>query len=308
MANSSGSIFEPFYNLPSKFKFLTPKRFDFLIWMFIIWVCLLTDDERFGIVNSVIKFSVPFKFQIDFPTNYKFIIAVIFAGIANVSLDFYVRSYLGIFKEIDIVHTKELLDNISNKAGIKQIYHSKRGVPAICQPYSSEVMKKLADSRTIKLLSIAGYEYIGKGEGKSLFYDVIRERHYVNAELILLNPTNDETISERISQLKRQDQSYTNDQLKNEILETTKKVKVLEKTRNDESIKLYYCKFHPIFRLIILDDCLFMNTYEMDYHGHESPVYKIDKLQPDNITDCLSLYNSFYNLFDNIKKHSDRVI
>lgn len=308
MTNSSGSIFEPFYNIPSKLKFLTPKRFDFLIWMFIIWVCLLTDAERFGILNSVIKFSIPFKLQFDFPTNYKFVVAVIFAGIANVSLDFYVKSYLGIFKEIDLVQTKELLDNISNKAGIKQIYHSKRGVPAVHQPYSSEMMKSLANSRTIKLLSIAGYEYIGKGEGKSLFYDVIRERNYVNTELILLNPDNNDTIKERIFQLKKQNQSYTDVQLKNEILETTKKVKVLKNTRNDESIQLYYCKYHPIFRLIILDDCLFMNTYEMDYHGHESPVYKIDKLLPDNITDSLSLYDSFYSLFGNIKKHSDRVI
>lgn len=308
--DTSNSIVEEVYNLPSKYKYITPRKFNFILWMFILWICLLTDAERIGIINDLRTFSIPFKLQITLPVNFKIVIAAIFAFIANIGLNFYVKSYLGIFKEQeDPVKAKELLDNITDKAGIKQIYHGKRGFAAIHQIYSSDMMKSMGDSRTIKLLSIAGHEYIGKGEGKSLFYDVIRERDWINIEIILLNPDSKDTINERISQLKKQDSTYTAERLKQEILETTNKVKTLASTRsNDNSILLYYCKFHPIFRLVIFEDCLFMNTYEMDYHGHESPVYKIDKIPPDNITDRLSLYNSFCNLFEHIKKHSTLVV
>lgn len=309
MPNSPNSIFEPVYNLPSKYK-LPPRKLNFILWILILWVVLLTDEERIGIINDLRTFYIPFKLQLTLPLNFKIIIAFFLAAIANISLDFYIKSYLGIFKkQDDPAKTKELLDNITDKAGIKQIYPGKRGTAAIYQLYSSDMMKSMGNSQTIKLLSIAGHEYIGKGEGASLFYDVIRERHWINIEIILLSPDSADTINERISQLKQKDSSYTSERLKQEILETTNKVKILTSTRNnDNSIHLYYCKFHPIFRLVIFEDCLFMNTYEMDYHGHESPVYKIDKVPSDNITHRLSLYNSFCNLFEHIKKHSTQVV
>ncbi|MBI5374129.1 MAG: hypothetical protein HZA77_01765 [Candidatus Schekmanbacteria bacterium] len=195
---------------------------------------------------------------------------------------------------------------LNKQSGIKKIYEDRLRVAAINQQYSRDVMEELSHSETIKLLSIAGYEYIGKGEGESLFYDVLRERNWIKVESVILNPDNDEVINERIHQLRKILPPYTKEDLKKEICNTIDKFKTLNKIRSDRTVQLYYCKFHPIFRLIILDKCLFMSTYEIDRHGHESPVYKIDKVTEDN-KDNLSLYDSFNNLFDKLKENSTEV-
>ena len=98
-------------------------KLNFILWILILWVVLLTDEERIGIINDLRTFYIPFKLQLTLPLNFKIIIAFFLAAIANISLDFYIKSYLGIFKkQDDPAKTKELLDNITDKAGIKQIY------------------------------------------------------------------------------------------------------------------------------------------------------------------------------------------
>lgn len=289
--------------LRSKFS-LTPRRFDFFIWLIIIWICLLNDSERLAIINTPLKLFPP-KIEIisalTASMGIKFVLAVIFSFIAHISLHFFVKSSVGYLKTKNPFAMNELAELLDTKAGLQRIYPSSRGVPAYKQPYSSDVCGSLKETTEIRLLSIAGYEYIGRGEALSLFYDALREKYWIKAEIIILDPTNEDTINERIQQLKRIDASYTGDMLKKHIEETTKKCKLLKQSRGDDSIKLYYCKFHPIFRLIILDDCLFMSTYETALHGHESPVYKIDK---ENSPEKLSLYNSYLNFFEKIKQYS----
>lgn len=309
-------LLDAFYNLFIK-RLKSPRRADFIIWSIILWVCFLDDPERKLLLDSAINFEsislTPFPtLKPSVPVDsaiivYKLLAAAIFSAISHFTLRFYFDSKFAELKiEPDKVkEVEELVHLLDGKAGIKKIFTAKRNSPIINQPYSSEILKRIPNSRNIKILCIAGYEFIGKGEGTSLLYDYFRQ-HWITADVILLNPENINTrpIQERLSQLKENDTPYSAEKLKKEISATADKIKTLKSIRLDGTVELHYCKFHPIFRLIILDDCLFMSTYECDLHGHEAPVYLIEKAKPEG----LSLYNSFVNLFDNIKNHSEKIV
>lgn len=293
--------------IPTK---ITPRRFDILVWTLILWFIWLNPSD-FKQLPSL-QFNIPFGISFNAsdlpkPVFLKFFGAGIFSVISHISLHIYVKEYLGFLKTKDPEEVKNLLKLLEERAGIKKIYEGKTGEPAIHQSYVIDMMNELAHTRSLKILSIAGYESIGKGEGKSLFYDSLRSNN-INLEYILLSPTDDVTIDERINQLKMKDHTYTNKELKDQINKTIERLRTLKLARGDDSIKGYFCKFHPIFRLFIFDRCLFMSTYEVDRHGHESPVYKIDKVNDnDPAAANLSLYETYSNFFEKIKKNSNPI-
>lgn len=285
-------------------KRITPKRFDILVWTIILWIIWLnkSDLPDFGEIQVGIPPSINFDFsEIIKPFFYKFIFAFLFSVCANISLHIYVKNHTGFPTTKDPDEIKTLLKLLDERAGIKIIYESKMGTPAIRQSYSIAMMNELTHTRSLKILSIAGYESLGKGEGKSLFYDFLRREH-IDIEYILLNPDSTKTIEERIKQLKKSYPEYNIKSLIQEINTTVEKLRTL-KIASSGTVVGYYCKFHPIFRLFIFDRCLFMSTYEVDRHGHESPVYKIDKIIDIDSTN-LSLYDTFLNFFDKIKNNS----
>ncbi len=303
-------------------KRITPKRLLFIVGMFLIWLVLLTDDERTDVASAVgdavlLKFTLPPKIELGFQSVrsafldlifVKLVVAAFFSGAGVYALRLFLYQHVGLLQEkYDPEEIKRLVALINEKTGIEKIFPCKEGKPAINQPYAAEIMKELRNSGSLKLLSIAGYENIGKGESKSLFYDFLKENQGVDLVVIQLDPSS-KTISERVDQLRKTNPSYTSDQLKKEIETTKNKMNKLKVARGKNAkTKLYQCKFHPIFRLIILDHCLFMNTYEDAIHGHTSPMYKIAKVKSPSSGD-LSLYNSFDCLFENICTNSQLIV
>ncbi len=298
---------------------ISPKRLVFIIGMLLIWAVFLTESERSNVLDAIVdaafQFSLPpkieFKFKSTFLNPYfvKLVFATIFSSVGVYALRLFLYQHLGMLQEkYDPEEIKRLVELIDEKTGIKEIIPCEgKSLPAIHQPYTKVIMKELRNSGSLKLLSIAGYENIGKGESNSLFYDFIKENHTIDLHVILLDPDGNETIDKRVSQLRKVYPSYTSSQLKNEIKSTADKIKRLKRARKSGKTELYYCKFHPIFRLIILDHCLFMNTYEESIHGHASPMYKIDKVK-DPTSSNLSLYSSFDCLFENIRENSRKII
>lgn len=210
-------------------------------------------------------------------------------------------------KKKDLLELLELLDC---KSGIKKIYPGKKGASARSQLYAQEVIKSLEASESIKMICIAGYEYIGKGIGSSLLLNALNQHQLVNIEVITINPDSMEIISDRIKQIKRSYPDYTPTKMKNEITATTNTLKGVVVNRenvNDGDVSLFYTKNHPIFRLLIFDTCLFLGTYEINHHGHESPVYKIEKINDSDTANNLSLYDSFVKYYDLVKQSSDKV-
>lgn len=305
---------------------LTPARLDIAVWTIILWVIWLTASD----LRSVIPIWDKLDFVVSIPpsvglkasavinTPYsfvnpfvlKFIGSFIFALISHVSLQayaFYDPQRPGSIGEQNKTQVANLLTLLDERAGIKRIFDGKKKTPALQQSYADDVLAEVSSSKTLKILSIAGYENIGKGE-YSLLYELLGKKWNVDIEVILLNPDKGKaTIHERISQLKVINPSYKFAEMKAEINKTIDRLNTLKNNRhNDGSVKIYLYDKHPIFRLIICDKCLFMNTYETDLHGHESPVYKIENILPSD-ENKLSLYKTFLNYFEKVKDMSEKL-
>lgn len=310
-----------------KWLHLTPARLDIAVWTLILWIIWLTKADILSVIpmwdkldfvvsippsiglKASTKINTPYSFFSPFVL--KFIGSFIFAIVSHISLQaysFYEPQQPGNIGEQNKANIGVLLHLLDERSGIKRIFEGKKGTPALQQSYSDDILSEVSSSKTLKILSIAGYENIGKGELYSLLYGTLLRERALNIEVILLDPNNGErTINERISQLKFINPSYKSADMKDEINKTIDKLNELKTSRNnDESVKIYLYNQHPIFRLIICDKCLFMNTYESDLHGHESPVYKIQKIL-DSDEHKLSLYKSFLNYFEKIKQMSSEV-
>lgn len=122
-------------------------------------------------------------------------------------------------------------------------------------------------------------------------------------ECILLDPDKGSaTIKERLSDLKERDETYTEQQLLQHI-DSTKGILRHLKTVCAKRIELWKTGNHPVFRMLILDDCLFVSTYTKG-HGHESPVYQITK--DSKKSDGSSWFESFVKFYENIKICSEK--
>lgn len=300
---------------------LTPARLDILVWTIILWLVWVTKADwaeffpllkNFNVVISLpfsvgLKASTPINTFASFysPVVWKLLVSSLFATAGNVTLQLYTfnsprtGSNIAISDQPEIA---ELLKTLDELAGIKKIYNCQRQTSALRQQYAADVLQEVARSETLKLLSIAGYENIGKGEGTSLLYETLRKERTLDVEVIILDAEKgSDVINERVSQLRHSNPDYNAEQMKIEISNTVKMIHKLQISRgNDGSVNGYLYNQHPIFRLIICDQCLFLSTYEMNLHGHESPVYRIQRADPLN-KDRLSLYGTFLNYYNKIK-------
>ncbi|MBF0233932.1 MAG: hypothetical protein HQK65_12965 [Desulfamplus sp.] len=287
------------------------------------WTILFTITLGPGWYSSIESLFQSFKkgvginlgfFSIEMPLSiFTLMVSSLIVGIIfDVILNNYIAKHpLGVeaFRDAGSQELKEFFILLKNKTGIKKIYKNMQGI-AINQQYADDVITEAKRSKNIKILSIAGYEYIGKGN-KSLLFSTIAQQAETIVDVIILDPLEGQNIIfERIKALRQRDPNYTVDSMIKEINETKNQIYQLKKQKDqddDGKIGLYYTKNHPIFRLVILDTCLFMSTYPRSYHGHESPTYKILKVaeaksHPDEQN--ISLYETFLMLFEHIKKEA----
>ena len=192
----------------------------------------------------------------------------------------------------------ELLRQMLSESGISSVYPSDPNVSIQSQSYATEVKLAAAMSKTIKMVSIAGFEYLGRG-ADSLLFNAIIKHPTADIEIILVDPENgSHVIDQRIMELVERDPTYDKKRIQYEInatIETLKKLRLTHKGK----LTLSLIGEHPIFRLLIFEECLFVSTYAAKIHGHESPVFKITP-KPNGG----GFYSSLDGLFRRMKAES----
>lgn len=210
---------------------------------------------------------------------------------------------------VDAAEVKELIRLLELHAGLKRLYPSDARNPVMDQPYCADMRRHLAQTKLVKLLSIAGYEFLGRGEG-SVLYEILAETSHIAVEVILLTPDNSsrDVVDARLKQLLKRDPQYRAENLRNHINETMERLRHLKrnrKGRNAGEIKLYTISHHPIFRLVVLDHALYMSAYGEERHGHESAMFRFDPVDEDSGRE--SLYAAYDAYFDAIRARAAQV-
>ncbi len=299
---------------------LTPIKWAVFVWTTMLWVGFLTPEEVARLLNSV-EFGLPPSISfsnLSLTPAFKLLFAFIGSTIGCLFLRQHISSacdFKGRKEERESFLKSEAKEQfitlMSDKAGMNKVYVPETGVSAIQCDYYEDILKELSTSNTLKILSIAAYESIGKGLEGSMFFGKIMRRPGLDVELIISDPNNGSLIKGRIKQIQQSCPTYTQKKLVAEIKKTVSSFKKLKKARDDQGslaeLSLSHFKWHPVFRLIILDSCIFMNTYEVECHGHESPMYRIDRADK-NVKGSLSLYASYAAYFENIKENSTPVV
>jgi len=192
-----------------------------------------------------------------------------------------------------------------DRLGIVHFYSTHLKQTVTDQDYASDMQNAVLMTSKVRMLCIAGYEYLGKGED-ALLYKAINSRSNMKVEIIVLNPeTGMAVINQRVNELRERDNTIRVAQIVDHIDKTLGTIVDLN-TRRTMSIDAYRCKWHPIFRLLICDDVLFMSSYGRLAHGHETPVLRIEREAPDK-SGADTLYRSFENYFESIKSNSSKV-
>ena len=184
------------------------------------------------------------------------------------------------------------------QTGIKSVFPSEVGVAVTNQKYAKEMRDAVESSKHLRLLTIAGFEYIGKGDD-SLLYDLI-VKNKVDVEVVLLDHKNgSDVMNTRVNELRKRD-GYTAKKMRQHIEKTTE---TLNQLRTDGSkVNLEFTDEHPIFRVLLLDHCLFFSAYLTAAHGHEAPVYQI--MRKTGSTSDLSWYFAFERHFVSVQSRA----
>ena len=192
---------------------------------------------------------------------------------------------------------------VLSQCGIARAYRTETLLQTTKQHYASDICAKVSGSKSIKIMSIAGFEYIGAGVN-SLLYSVIEKRPDMEAEFVLLDADKaGHVLADRVHRLRERDPTVTEETLKGHIAETKRLLGGLRTSRT-ASFSLWLCSCPTVFRLIILDDCLFVSAYKSNAHGHESPMLKINKHDTNgSITDWFDAFNQMYTV---IKSRSNQ--
>lgn len=194
------------------------------------------------------------------------------------------------------------LSSLLSESGIQAVYGAVLKRSIVEQEYAPEIQSVVRETTTLKILTVAGFEYIGKG-ADALIYKCIEGCSHKSIEVILVDPLKGHAvILDRVAKLSgHRDKTYSEPKLKQQISETRE---TLQKMHQDgKNIKLFYTPMHPVFRLLIADNCLFFSTYSGE-HGHEAPLYKVMRCEAGGGES--SWYDAFVQLFDNAKSGSEQ--
>jgi hypothetical protein len=190
--------------------------------------------------------------------------------------------------------------------GVKKIYPANLGHSVLDQLYAGPINASVASSKRVKMLSIAGFEWLGRGTD-SLLHNTLSRRQDIDLECVLLNPDDGAaTLQQRVADLQHRDRLITADQIRSDIRSTIAMIRRLNEGRSIP-IRAFLCNWHPVFRLLICEEELFVSAYMRRAHGHESPVCMISRLPP-NRADADTWYAAYNTFFDSLRDNSKRVI
>jgi hypothetical protein len=141
----------------------------------------------------------------------------------------------------------------------------------------------------------------------------VLERPDLAVEVIILDPDENsasaEVIGPRLKQLRKRDSRYTSEQLRTHIrktISTMERLKHIREEQNSAEVAVYTIDHHPIFRLLVLDDTIFLSTYENERHGHESAVFMFERVAEESGRE--SLYAAYAAYFEAMRSGATRVV
>jgi len=187
-----------------------------------------------------------------------------------------------IISEISPGHTSAderkrfLLEGIQ-EAGVESVHKYEKDVPTRQQKYADSIRSAAGMTKQIRLLTIAGFEYIGRGPD-SLLYDVIKQHPNIDVEVIILDENCTEgklVVADRTSKLHLRDENYDEKSLCEHIQKTSECLKKLRLSGRSGKFEIRHIGTNPIFRMLIFDEEMWVSAYEQNVHGHESKLFRI---------------------------------
>jgi len=206
-----------------------------------------------------------------------------------------------------LVEFSKIIDQL---VGIDEVFRSGITSPVNRLDYAKDIRTAVLESKSVRIASIAGYEFIGS-MGKSLLYDLLRSNAGVNLEVVLLDPVaRKDIVHERVRALRSASVEYADQDIETEISKTTAAIQSLVDSRGggDGSICLYKTRLHPAFRMVLTDSVIFVSAYQNNCHGHQAPVLKIRRVFDQHGPTGMSLYAAFSAHFNNLIKDAEPVI
>lgn len=191
----------------------------------------------------------------------------------------------------------ELLTGLlEERAGIVKLYAAEPKVSVSKQPYSQPILEALSASKSLKLLSIAGYEYLGKGS-ESLLYEAICKRPQLEVQVVVLDPEKGlDVIKERVACLQQnRENTLSIVEIQRQIKQMPLMLESIAQANRTGATELRYYTRNPGFRIVILDQCLFFSCYDSNVHGHETPIFQVERREKKP-----ALYQAFDQTFANI--------
>jgi hypothetical protein len=190
------------------------------------------------------------------------------------------------------------------QAGLFRVYRADLGMPIVTQPYADRIRACLGTASRMRMLTIAGYEYVGKGS-ESLLWDGIRKRPDLNVEVVLLHADCDAgkaVIESRVQCLASKDPHFDQDQMVEHIGKTKTLLRKMKASRGNQRFEVKLLAEHPLFRILILDDDMWVSAYESANHGHESKVFHFRRSGP------ASWFHAFESMYDQAAKRAENFI
>lgn len=150
------------------------------------------------------------------------------------------------------------------------------------------LLENIKNSRTIQIIGATGYNTFARDDahGKAILRDAL-EKAEGEIKILLMHP------DERFTKMRAQCLSVPYDTYRNEFLNSLRFLKELKNKGKNINLKLYSQK--PIWKMIILDNFLWLQYYHSHTHVEKMPVYGISN---SSMRGEYNLFSPLYAVFE----------
>jgi hypothetical protein len=224
---------------------------------------------------------------------------VVLALVAYIPAAFFNAAITGHIKEVmreQQAGDFESLVAQMQEAGFSKIFANHPSDSALSDKCRAAMKKAIEGSEKFRLMTIAGFEYIGKG-ADSLAFRLLEVDCKKRIEVVLVDPDKARSvIKQRVQALKQRDNTISEKTIADQIQRTLERLETLKRDcTGEKEVKVWFTEHFPPFRMLILDSDVFFSAYQNDAHGHEVAVFRITKEDGTG----RPLYDAFDRVFTN---------
>jgi hypothetical protein len=181
-----------------------------------------------------------------------------------------------------IMRTNELEQLISS---FKEFANQKQ-----CEP---ELQAAFRSAKVVKILTIRGQKYFVGMKGKSLFYDILKDRSTknFNVEILALISESAHITLELAKEQFEHSPGYMRHKMRG-IRDTLKEI-----ASQQDNFQVRYYDEEPIFKMLMFDDVMFITAYIGPKNDDNAPMFQITR-------EGNPLFSGFEKYFDELWKRS----